>query len=193
MLRRLFVLAALCICVAALTALACPVRAQADTNSGAPETTTNAAYQLGPGDKLKISIFGQTDWNGEYAVDGAGNVQLPLIGQIKAAGLTISQFQKVITDKLSDGYYVNPSVSIEVTNYRPFYIIGQVSKPGEYAYVNDMSILNAVALAGGYTSRADESEAYIRRNGATKEIQVPADETTKVQPGDIIRIPERYF
>ncbi|HEY0466917.1 MAG TPA: SLBB domain-containing protein, partial [Polyangiaceae bacterium] len=87
----------------------------------------------------------------------------------------------------------NPSLSIEVINYRPFYIIGEVNKPGEYPYVNGMSILNAVALAGGYTTRADDAEVYIRRSGQNQEVQVPADQTTKVEPGDIIRIPQRYF
>ncbi|MBU6299175.1 MAG: polysaccharide export protein [Alphaproteobacteria bacterium] len=142
---------------------------------------------------MRINIYGQTDFNGDYVVDGAGNMQLPLIGQVKAAGLTVSEFQKLVTSKLSDGFYVNPSVSVEVENYRPFYIIGEVNKPGEYPYVNGMSILNAIALAGGYTERADESEAYIRRNGQNKETEYPADETTKVEPGDIIRVPQRYF
>lgn len=151
------------------------------------------AYMLGTGDKLHINVYGQTELNGDYVVDATGNLQLPLVGEVHAAGLTIAEFQKQLTIKLADGYFVNPNVNVDVVNYRPFYIIGQVAKPGEYPYVNGMSILNAVALAGGYTSRADESEAYIRRNGASKEVQVPADETTKVMPGDIIRVPERYF
>ena len=90
---------------------------------------------------------------------------------------------------MRDGEYLkDPRVSVEVTNYRPFYIIGEVNKPGEYPYVNDMSVLNAVALAGGYTFRADNSSVYIRRNGELKETHYPADLTTKVVPGDIIRV-----
>jgi len=152
-----------------------------------------ASYRLGPGDKLKISVYGQTDLNGDYSIDGSGNIELPLIGQIRAAGLTVADFKRDLTTRLANGYFVNPSVSVEVENYRPFYIIGEVNKPGEYPYVNGMSILNAVALAGGYTTRADDSSAYIRRNGQSKEAEYPADETTKIQPGDIIRVPERYF
>jgi polysaccharide export outer membrane protein len=82
---------------------------------------------------------------------------------------------------------------VDVINYRPFYILGQVNKPGEYPYVNGMTVLNAVALAGGYTYRASESNIYIRRKGSDKEQSAPADQGTKVFPGDIIRIPERFF
>ncbi len=179
--RWVFVLFAVLLCVGS-------VRAEQPAAA-----TLDVGYKLGTGDKLHITIFGQTDLNGDYVIDGTGNIQLPLIGLVQAAGLTVPEFQKALTAKLGDGFFVNPSVSVDVINYRPFYIMGQVSKPGEYPYVNGMSILTAVALAGGYTTRADESEAYIRRNGDTKEIQVPADETSKVMPGDIIRISERYF
>jgi len=161
-------------------------------NPAAAESSTNA-YRLGSGDKIHVSVFGQQDLNGDYIVDGAGFIQLPLIGQMQAAGLTVAQFQKEVTSKYADGYLVNPNVAVEVTGYRPFYIIGEVKSPGQYSYVNGMSILNAVALAGGYTDRADKSEVYIRRNGASKEVELPADETTKVNPGDIIRISERFF
>lgn len=152
-----------------------------------------SGYKLGSGDKLHMNVFGQKDLNGDYVVDGGGNVQLPLIGEIHAAGKTVGEFQREVTAKLADGFLVNPNVTIEVTNYRPFYIMGEINKPGEYPYVNGMSVLNAVALAGGFTVRADDSEVYIRRNGADKEKQYPADETTKVYPGDIIRVPERFF
>lgn len=151
-------------------------------------------YRLGSGDKLHITIFGQTDFNGDYDIDSEGNVQLPLLGSFRAGGLTVAGFQKALADKLSEGgFFVNPSVTVAVVNYRPFYIIGEVNKPGEYPYVSGMSVVTAVALAGGYTARANDSEAYVRRNGDTKEIELPADETSKIQPGDIIRIPERFF
>ena len=143
--------------------------------------------------RFRVNVFGQTDLNGEYAVDGAGNVQLPLIGQVQAAGRTVAEFQKEVTAKFANGYLVNPNIEVEVTGYRPFYIIGEVRTPGQYSYVNGMSVLNAVALAGGYSDRADKSEVYIRRNGASKEVELPADETTKVNPGDILRISERFF
>jgi protein involved in polysaccharide export with SLBB domain len=151
------------------------------------------SYHLGSGDRIHIGVFGQSDLNGDYVVDGGGSVQLPLIGSVRAAGLTVAEFQKQLISKYSDGYLVNPNVEVDVVNYRPFYIIGEIKAPGQYPYVNGMSILNAVALAGGFTDRADKSEVYIRRNGSAKEIEYPGDETTKVNPGDIVRISERFF
>ena len=177
-----------------------PTYAQAEAPSGAtaPAATSASApaagdYILGIGDKVHVSVFGQSELDGDYDVDSTGNVQLPLIGEVPAAGKSLAEFQKEITVKYSNGFFVNPSVTVNVANYRPFYIIGEVNKPGEYPYVNGMSVLNAVALAGGYTFRADDSEVYIRRHGSNKEVQYPADETTKIDPGDIIRVPERFF
>jgi protein involved in polysaccharide export with SLBB domain len=168
--------------------------AKAPASSTAPAAVaTDEGYHLGSGDKIHIAVFGQPDLNGDYVVDGGGSVQLPLIGSVRAAGLTVAEFQKQVATKFGDGYLVNPNVEVDVVNYRPFYIIGEVKAPGQYPYVNGMSILNAVALAGGFTDRADKSEVYIRRNGSAKEIEYPGDETTKVNPGDIVRISERFF
>lgn len=172
-----------------------PAQAPAAAAAPAPAATTSSDedYRLGSGDKIHVGIFGQPDLNGDFVVDGGGSVQLPLIGSVKAAGLTVAEFQKAITAKFADGYLVNPNIAVDVVNYRPFYIIGEVRAPGQYPYVNGMSVLNAVALAGGFTDRADKSEVYIRRNGSSKETEYPGDETTKVNPGDIIRISERFF
>ncbi|MGH6827912.1 MAG: polysaccharide biosynthesis/export family protein [Rhizomicrobium sp.] len=159
----------------------------------ASPTEEGNGYTLGSGDKVRVSVFGQADLAGEYVVDGTGFVQLPLIGRTKAIGLTVTEFQKEVAAKLANGYLVNPNVDVEVVNYRPFYILGEVKSPGQYAYVNGMSILNAVALAGGYTDRADKSDVYIRRNGSSKEQELPAEVSTKVYPGDIVRIAERFF
>lgn len=190
-----------CLClilVGLLATLAVPANAQqAAPTQQAPQLpnvpASDDSYRLGSGDKIHMAVFGQADLNGDFAVDGGGSVQLPLIGSVKAAGLTVAEFQKEVTSKFADGYFVNPNVEIDVVSYRPFYIIGEVRAPGQYAYVNGMSILNAVALAGGFTDRADKSEVYIRRNGSSKETEYPADETTKVNPGDIVRISERFF
>lgn len=186
-------LALAAICALFFIALCGSVQAQAASAAPPASNPTSSGYVLGTGDKLHINVFGQTDLNGDYVVDSNGNVQLPLIGEVHAAGRSVPDFQHEVASKLADGYLVNPSVSIEVVNYRPFYIIGEVNKPGEYPYVNGMSVLNAVALAGGYTFRADDSEVYIRRNGSNKEEQFPADPTTKINPGDILRVPERFF
>jgi protein involved in polysaccharide export with SLBB domain len=151
------------------------------------------SYQLGTGDKLRVIVFGEDDLGGEFQVDGNGHISLPLIGEVTAAGETAAGLEQVIADRLADGYLQSPKVSVSVSTYRPFYVIGEVNKPGEYAYVNGMSALNAVALAGGYTPKANESVIYIRRNGSSREEKVPADQMTRIWPGDVVRAPITLF
>ena len=149
-------------------------------------------YRLGSGDKLRVIVFGEQDLSGEFDVTGAGKVSLPLIGQVQAAGLTLDEFEHEVGEKLRQGYLTNPKVSVEVLNYRPFYIIGEVTKPGEYPYTNGMTVLNAVAVAGGYTYRANDEKVFITRGNST-EAGYPINQALKVLPGDIVRIPERFF
>ena len=110
----------------------------------------NPDYVLGPGDKVKLTVYNETDLSGDFTIDGSGFLRLPLIGQLRAAGYTSPQLEAAIGGAYAQGYLKSPRVSLEVTAYRPFYIIGAVNRPGEYAYVNHMTALNAVALAGGY-------------------------------------------
>jgi polysaccharide export outer membrane protein len=146
-------------------------------------------YRLGPGDKLRVTIFNESDLTGEYAIDGQGFVRLPLVGQVQAAGQTSLSLESRIGDAfVAGGFLLNPRISVEIVTYRPFYIIGEVAKPGEYAYVDAMTVPNAIALAGGYTERAVESTVWIRRLGDKKEHTLRADETTRIHPGDVIRV-----
>lgn len=148
-------------------------------------------YVLGPGDRVRVVVFGQNDLSGEFEIDGTGNISLPLIQGVKAAGLTLRQLEQTITNKLKPDFLKNPRVSLEVLNYRPFYIIGQVKNPGSYPYVAGMTVVNAIALAGGYTYRASERKVLITRVKNGK--QRPANRSTRVLPGDVIEIPERFF
>src|SRR5689334_9941435 len=132
----------------------------------APGPSVENSYHLGTGDKVRVIVFGEEDLGGEFTIDGNGRISLPLIGDLAASGQTASALEQQIESKLADGYLQNPRVSVEITTYRPFYVIGEVNHPGEYAYVNGMSALNAIALAGGYTQRSQESTIYIRRNGS---------------------------
>lgn len=161
--------------------------------AAASPTNSTGGYSLGAGDKLRVIVFGEMDLSGDYQVDGSGFVRLPLIGEVKAAGLSVYDFEMQVKSKLEEGYLKDARVSIEITSYRPFYIIGEVNKPGEYPYVNDMNVLNAVAVAGGFTYRANKDEVFIRREGSTKEQMFESDRPIKVNPGDIVRIPERFF
>jgi polysaccharide export outer membrane protein len=159
----------------------------------APQRSTVSGYLLGSGDKVRVIVYGEDDLGGEFEVDGTGIVRLPLIGAVQAAGMPVRDFEQQIAARLAQGYLLNPRISVQVTSYRPFYIIGEVSKPGEYSYVNGMNVVNAVALAGGYTYRASDSDVFVRRNGSQREEELPANERTRIYPGDIIRVAERFF
>jgi protein involved in polysaccharide export with SLBB domain len=159
----------------------------------AEETVPSGDYQLGPGDKLVISVFNQEDLTGEYAINGAGRISMPFIGNVDAKGLTITELTDLIVNKLKPDYLLNPRVSIEVLNFRPFYIIGEVNAPNSYPYVEGMTYLNAVAIAGGYTYRAKKGYAMVRRNEDQDGKEQKVDMTSSVMPGDIIRIVERMF
>ncbi len=150
-------------------------------------------YRTGSGDNLRITVFGQEDLSGEYLVDGSGFISLPLIGEVKAGGFTVREVERAIVEKLSPDYLKNPSVGVAVLNYRPFYIIGEVKVPGSYPYVSGMTVVNAIALAGGYTYRARENKFFLTRVRDPERKKQPANHDTVVLPGDIIEVPERFF
>jgi polysaccharide export outer membrane protein len=150
------------------------------------------AYRLGPGDKIKVTVFGHEDLSGEFELDATGSVALPLIQSVPAQGLSPSQLEKEITSRLEPEYLRDPKVSVEVLTYRPFYIYGEVMKPGSYPYVNGMTVYNAIALAGGFSYRARTSTVRLRRaEGDKSAADVPLE--TVVRPGDVIEVRERYF
>ena len=150
-------------------------------------------YKLGAGDLVRVVVFGHEGLSGEFEVKGSGHVSLPLIREVKAAGLTLRQLEQAITDALKPDFLINPRVSVEILNYRPFYIIGEVKRPGSYPYVNGMTVVNAIALAGGYTYRARENKVLITRASDAEKKQEPADHKTLVLPGDVIEVPERFW
>jgi len=150
-------------------------------------------YRLGPADKIRINVFGEAALTGEFLVGGNGKISMPLIGEVQAAGLTISMFQDEIATALRQGYITQPRVSAEILTYRPFYILGEVNKPGEYPFTNNLTVLNAVATAEGFTYRANTKIVYIKRAGSDGEQPYPLTTATQVAPGDTIRIGERFF
>lgn len=150
-------------------------------------------YRLGPGDKLKITVFGNQDVSGEAVVDPQGKIAIPLLGQVQAGGLTVADLQKSVTDALNKDYIVDPKVTVEVENYRPFFILGEVNKPGSYYYIAGLNLRQAVAIGGGYTRRAKTSEAIIHRITGKGEDTITADPETLIFPGDTIDVPRRLF
>src|SRR6185369_3351998 len=156
--------------------------------------TRDPDYRLGANDRVRIIVFGQPTLTGEYTLDGNGVLAFPLIGNVDANSQTTKQLQKTIVSKLDPDYLQNPSVSAEVITRRPFYVIGEVQKPGNYPYVTDMTALQAIAMAGGYTYRARQNNLYLKRLDANgRMIRVAATPETKVKPGDTVEVKERYF
>lgn len=155
--------------------------------------TNGYSYLLGSGDKVRIIVFGEDSLSGEFYVNGEGNMSLPLIGEVKASGKTVTELQRAVEAELADGYLKNPKVSAEVLNFRPFYILGEVQKPGMYAYSSGLTVDSAVALGGGYTYRADKRKYFVKHESQNFEIEIPAGGAILVQPGDTIRVSERYF
>jgi protein involved in polysaccharide export with SLBB domain len=173
-----------------------PVEAAAVTggaSAGGAPLEDISSYRLGPGDALRVTVFRHEDLSGEFTLDGDGYFALPLVGEVLGGGRTARQLENEIEVALkSGGYLVDPQVGIQVLNYRPFYIIGEVNNPGSFEYVNGMTVINAVALAGGFTYRADQDDIIISRGGSSgPEIEAAPD--TEVLPGDIIEVTERFF
>jgi len=149
--------------------------------------------RLAPGDKLRVTVFGEDRLSGEYQIDNAGSLSLPLSGTIKGAGLTKSELEQSITTQLKSQYLRNPKVTVDVVSYRPFYVLGEVQKPGEYQFRSGLNVLSAIAIAGGATYRANPSKVLIQRSGSNDEKEFPQSPTVLVMPGDVVRVPERFF
>ncbi|MCB1509780.1 MAG: polysaccharide export protein [Hyphomicrobiaceae bacterium] len=153
----------------------------------------NDVYRLGVGDKLKINVFGEADLSGNYEVDAGGRISFPLIGALSAAGQTVPKFREALRRKLADGYLKRPRLTVDVTNYRPVYVLGEVRSPGEHAFRAGMKLRDIIAIAGGYTYRADEAYVILNRTSLGRAVRVPASSAFYVLPGDNIRVPERFF
>ncbi len=149
-------------------------------------------YRLGPGDQLRVTVFNEPELSGQYLVGSQGTIAYPLVGEVQAAGLTLIEFTERLQVALQE-FVRRPSVSVEVANYRPFFILGEVQRPGTYPYSASLTVLNAVATAGGFTYRANRGRVFIRRANETEERAYPLDIDTPVLPGDTIRIGERFF
>ena len=150
-------------------------------------------YRLGVGDKIRVIVYDETDLGGDFQIDATGQVRLPLIGQVRAGGMTAHDLENNIRAALAAGYLNDPRVAVEITTYRPFYVVGEVLKPGEYPYSNGMTASSAVALAGGYSPKAVESVLYIRHQGDDIEQRVAANEAVQIRPGDVVRVDSTVF
>jgi polysaccharide biosynthesis/export protein len=151
-------------------------------------------YHLGPGDQVRIITFGEEQLTGEFRVDASGDIALPLVGNVHAAGRTPPQLEAATKEVLvRSRLYKNPSVSVEVINYRPIFILGEVTRPGQYPYQPGMTVLTAVAIGGGFTYRAVDDLFSIVRTIDGKTTEGRAGRETLAQPGDVITVYERRF
>ena len=150
-------------------------------------------YLLDSGDRLRIVVFGQQNLSNTYAVDASGRIAMPLIGSVAARGLTPPQLAQSVAMSLRRGFMRDPSVTVEVVAYRPFFILGEVNTPGQYAYVAHMTVETAVAIAGGYGPRGSKGEVLISRTVRGVPTTFRAPVTFQIRPGDTIRVKERWF
>ena len=162
----------------------------------APVSVSGAglAARLQPGDKVKITVYGEEALTGEYDVNPGGYVSMPLIGSIRAAGRSPTEFGRDIENRYRRGGFLQePHVTVAVVTFKPFYVLGEAVTPGEYPYRSGLTVHAAVAMAGGFTYRASKSVVLIRHTGEDVWKEYPLTEPVPIAPGDLIRIPERYF
>ena len=151
------------------------------------------AYTLDSGDKLRVVVFGQDGITNSYVVGADGNVNLPLVGSVPARGFTTAQLSQMISERLKQGYVREPHVSVEVETYRPFFILGEVTTPGQYAYVANMTAETAVAIAGGFSPRADKRKIELTRNAPGQSFKGDVPLNYPIRPGDTVVVKERWF
>lgn len=153
----------------------------------------SVALVLQRGDKIKVTVYGEDNLNGIYDIDPSGSVSVPLAGTVRAAGRTKGELQREIARRYKSEYLQDPKVTVEVVAFRPVYVLGEAEKPGEYPYKSGLNLITAVTGAGGFTYRASRSYVLIQHAGEDVWRQYPLSAAVAISPGDVIRIPERYF
>lgn len=163
------------------------------TNPVSP-TGAGLAALLKPGETIKITVYGEEGLTGQYDIMPGGTVSMPLIGVVRAAGHTPAQFARTVEARYrSKGFLQDPHVNVAVVTFKPFYVLGEATTPGEYPYRSGLTVHSAVAMAGGFTYRASRSAVLIRHVGDDVWREYSLTEPVPIAPGDLIRIPERYF
>ena len=151
------------------------------------------AMRLQAGDKIRVTVYGEDKISGEYEIDPSGFVSLPLAGTVQAAGQTKISLEQSLSEKLKSNYLRDPKVTVDVATFRPIYVLGEVQKPGEYPFRSGLNVVSAMAVAGGATYRASNSRVLIQRSGEPALKEYALDPSIPIMPGDVLRVPERYF
>ena len=170
-----------------------PANAAIPANVANAYAATEGPYRLDAGDKLRIVVFGQEGLTNTYAVDAGGSITMPLIGGVRAKGLSPAELAGVITARLKHGYIREPYVAVEIEAYRPFFILGEVTAPGQYPYVPNMTAESAMAIAGGFTPRAQRQDVKLTRTYPAGPVTTTVPLATTLKPGDTILVGERWF
>lgn len=155
--------------------------------------TSSIPYTLDDGDRLRIDVFGQTSLSKTYLVDGNGTISMPLIGVVGVRGMTSPQLEVALERRLGSKYLRNPNVTVEVQQHRPFFVLGEVTRSGQYAYVAGMTVQTAVAISGGFGSRANRKKVRVTRRMDRKLVEFSAPMSYQIRPGDTIYVRERFF
>jgi len=169
------------------------VQERAPALSAEAATAPRGPYRLGLGDKVRVNVYGQPGLSGEFQVSGAGTVNMPLIGEVPAVDLTAKELETTLVQRYADGFLQNPSIVVEVYDFRPYYVLGEVERPGSYPAREGTTLLGAIATAGGFSYRANTKRIFIQRAGEAVEYEVDPQTALTVNPGDVIRVAERYF
>lgn len=184
---------AFCTIVGVLGGCATPVASvESSPRLSAPDTFVSG-YKLGVGDKIRVIVYNEQSVSGEFQVNDGGKIAMPLIGEVPALGRTTTELATAIQTGLAQGYLRDPKVSAEVLTYRPYFILGEVKTPAQYPYANGLTVTNAIAVAGGFTPRANRGTIFIRRSGEDQERAYKLTADLRAWPGDTIRVGERYF
>jgi protein involved in polysaccharide export with SLBB domain len=189
--ERVLLVGVLLIAAIFLSGCSAATLSEAEQQSMALVATAPATLQ--PGDKIRVDVFGEDKLGGEYQLDQAGQVSVPLAGTIRAQGMTQGELEQALSRKFRSEYLRNPKVTVTVATLAPFYVIGEVQKPGQYDYRSGLNVLTAMAIAGGPTYRASRDNIQIQRRGENKMREYPISSTVPILPGDVIKVPERYF
>jgi len=164
-----------------------------DAEQQAAVAAATAPAKLQPGDKIRIVVFGEDNLNGEYQVDQSGQISLPLAGTINVQGLTQAELEQELAKKFKSQYLKSPKVTVTITTLRPYYMMGEVKNPGQFAYQSGLNVLTAMAIAGGPTYRASRNTVEIQRLGETSMHEYPVSASVPILPVDVVKVPERYF
>lgn len=158
-----------------------------------PISVVYNSTQVHAGDRIKVTVYGEENLNGVYDIDPAGNLSLPLAGTIRASGLSKQQLERLITGRYKSDYLQDPKVTVDIVTLRPFYVMGEAERQGEFPYRSGLNVMGAIATAGGLTYRASRHYVFIQHAGNNFWTRYPIEPSIAVAPGDVIRIPERYF